>query len=87
MDGEFVKLMDDFNTSPEMFMMRLTNLMTNKLGLKGTFFYDMITMMRKQSVTRKKELYLNRNQEKAGCGNAESVLRRMGKAGSVSKAG
>jgi len=60
----FLKVMHYFNTSPEMFMVRLTNLMTTKFGLKGTFFlrYDHDELQ--SSVTRKKELYLNRNQEK-----------------------
>lgn len=62
--SHLLKTMESFNTSPEMFVVRLTNVMASHLGLKGCFFlrYDHDEL--KKSVIRKKELYLNRNQEK-----------------------
>lgn len=62
--SSFLKIMESFNTSPEMFMIRMTNLLTRQFGLNGVFFLRYDHSEKSGRVTRKKELYLKRNQEK-----------------------
>lgn len=62
-DSAFLGMMLEYNSSPEMFMVRLTNILPRHFGLNGLFFQRFDFNGNDGSVTLGKELHLARNQD------------------------
>ncbi|MEX1131821.1 MAG: helix-turn-helix domain-containing protein [Flavobacteriales bacterium] len=65
-DGEaLLKVLGKYNSSPEMFMLRLTNLIPRNLGVVRVFFQRFDHHRTSDSVEAMKELFLDRQQDPA----------------------
>ncbi|MCU0319289.1 MAG: helix-turn-helix domain-containing protein [Flavobacteriales bacterium] len=60
-EGALLRLLASFNSTPEMFMLRLTNLLVPHFGLQGLFFQRFDHHRSGQQVELRKELFLDRS--------------------------